>query len=112
MSSAALAVSPEPSSQTIHQCVDANTVEMVKSPTASKALASPAPGFVLQVDGTLSHQMKRFVIDGNKVVLNKPTPESKVEDCTFEENEVCHQNCCSYHPFKTFQFYCIKGNVS
>eukprot|EP00976_Prorocentrum_cordatum_P102589 1193121-Prorocentrum_minimum.AAC.2 len=67
VSSAALAVSPEPSSQTIHQCVDANTVEMV--------------------DGTLSHQMKRFVIDGNKVVLNKPTPESKVEDCTFEENE-------------------------
>jgi len=40
------------------------------------------------VDGVLSHQMKRFVIDGNKVILNKPTPESKVEECAFEENEV------------------------
>mmetsp|Transcript_2900 Transcript_2900/g.18145 ORF Transcript_2900/g.18145 Transcript_2900/m.18145 type:complete len:192 (+) Transcript_2900:890-1465(+) len=32
--------------------------------------------------------MKRYIIDGNKVVLNKPTPEMKVEDDEFEENEV------------------------
>eukprot|EP00242_Pyramimonas_sp_CCMP2087_P005987 CAMPEP_0198224746 /NCGR_PEP_ID=MMETSP1445-20131203/98154_1 /TAXON_ID=36898 /ORGANISM="Pyramimonas sp., Strain CCMP2087" /LENGTH=394 /DNA_ID=CAMNT_0043904013 /DNA_START=72 /DNA_END=1256 /DNA_ORIENTATION=- len=40
------------------------------------------------VDGVLSHQMKRFVIDGNKVVINKPSSECKVEECKFEENEV------------------------
>lgn len=36
----------------------------------------------------MSHEMKQFVIDGNKCVLNKPTPEAKVEDTEFEENEV------------------------
>ena len=32
--------------------------------------------------------MKQFVIDANKCVLNKPSPEAKVEDGDFEENEV------------------------
>jgi curved DNA binding protein len=40
------------------------------------------------VEGVLSHQMKRFVIDGNKVILNKSNPEHKVEIAKFEENEV------------------------
>jgi methionine aminopeptidase len=40
------------------------------------------------VEGVMSHEMKQFVIDGNKCVLNKPGPEAKVEDGEFEENEV------------------------
>ena len=40
------------------------------------------------VEGVLSHQLKQFVIDGNKCVLNKPTPEHRAEDVEFEENEV------------------------
>lgn len=36
----------------------------------------------------LSHQLKQFVIDGNKVVLSVPSPETRVEDAEFEENEV------------------------
>ena len=36
----------------------------------------------------MTHQMKQFVIDGNKCVLNKPNPETKVEEAEFEENEV------------------------
>eukprot|EP00873_Tetraselmis_striata_P036847 jgi/Tetstr1/457111/TSEL_043761.t1 len=40
------------------------------------------------VEGVMTHQMKQFVIDGNKVVLNKVTPEMKVEEDEFEENEV------------------------
>ena len=40
------------------------------------------------VEGVLSHQLKQFVIDGNKCVLNKPTPEHRAEDGEFEENEV------------------------
>ena len=40
------------------------------------------------IEGVLSHQMKRYVIDGNKVILNKPNQEHKVEICAFEENEV------------------------
>lgn len=40
------------------------------------------------VEGVLSHEMKQFVIDGNKCVLNKPSPEQKVEEGEFAENEV------------------------
>lgn len=40
------------------------------------------------VEGVMSHQMKQYVIDGNKCVLNKPNPEAKVEDQEFLENEV------------------------
>lgn len=40
------------------------------------------------VEGVMSHQMKRFVADANKVVLNKQTSEMKTEDATFEEFEV------------------------
>jgi len=40
------------------------------------------------VEGVLTHSMKRFVIDGNKVVLNKPTPELKADETTIELNEV------------------------
>ena len=40
------------------------------------------------VEGVMSHQMKQFVIDANKCVLNRPSPEHKVEDGEFEENEV------------------------
>ena len=40
------------------------------------------------VEGVMSHQMKQFVIDANKCVLNKPSPEARVEDAEFEENEV------------------------
>lgn len=40
------------------------------------------------VEGVFSHELKQFVIDGNKCVLNKPSPEAKVAEDTFEENEV------------------------
>jgi len=40
------------------------------------------------VEGCLSHQMKRYVIDGNKVVLAKPTFDQKVDTFEFQENEV------------------------
>ncbi|KAK9830632.1 hypothetical protein WJX81_007059 [Elliptochloris bilobata] len=40
------------------------------------------------VEGVLSHQLKQFVIDGNKCILSKVTPEMRVDDQEFEENEV------------------------
>lgn len=40
------------------------------------------------VEGVFSHELKQFVIDGNKCVLNKPGPEAKVAEDTFQENEV------------------------
>ena len=40
------------------------------------------------VQGVLSHQMKRFVIDGNKVIISKTDVEHKVDEVTFEVNDV------------------------
>jgi curved DNA binding protein len=40
------------------------------------------------VEGVLSHQIKRYIVDGNKVIINKETLENKVEEFEFEENEV------------------------
>lgn len=36
----------------------------------------------------LSHQLKQFVIDGNKVILSVSNPDTKVDEFEFEENEV------------------------
>ncbi len=40
------------------------------------------------VAGTLSHEMKRFVIDGNKVIIGKRDHDMKVDEFKFELNEV------------------------
>jgi len=40
---------------------------------------------VQPLEGVLSHQTKRFVVDGNNVVINKETIDQKVEDVTFED---------------------------
>ncbi|KAL7261780.1 hypothetical protein ACSBR1_000229 [Camellia fascicularis] len=40
------------------------------------------------VEGVLSHQLKQFVLDGNKVVLSVSSPKTRVDDAEFEENEV------------------------
>jgi len=40
------------------------------------------------VQGVLSHQMKRFVIDGEKVILNRSDIDQKVDEFEFAPNEV------------------------
>ncbi|KAL4440303.1 hypothetical protein ABPG75_003304 [Micractinium tetrahymenae] len=40
------------------------------------------------VDGVMTYQMTRFVIDAQKAVLQKPQPDVKVEESEFEEGEV------------------------
>jgi curved DNA binding protein len=40
------------------------------------------------ISGTLMHQMKQFVIDGNKMILLKEEPDQKIDACTFESGEV------------------------
>lgn len=45
--------------------------------------------------GVTMHQIKRFVIDGNKVVNVRPVDEgAKVEVCTFEEHEAYAVDIC------------------
>jgi len=43
---------------------------------------------VVPVEGVLSHQVKRHVIDGNRCIMNKSTIEHKVDDVEFEVNDV------------------------
>jgi curved DNA binding protein len=40
------------------------------------------------VQGVLSHQLKRHVIDGTRVIINAQTPEQAVDEFEFEMNEV------------------------
>lgn len=40
------------------------------------------------IEGVMSNQMSRFIIDAGKVVLNRPQPDQRVEDEEFEEGEV------------------------
>jgi curved DNA binding protein len=43
---------------------------------------------VKSIHGTLMHQMKRFVIDGAKMIAQKNDPENKVNKASFEVHEV------------------------
>jgi curved DNA binding protein len=55
----------------------------------TNAIAEVAKDFgVNAVQGILMHEMKRFVIDGSKVVLLREEVEQKVDEFKFEANEV------------------------
>lgn len=55
----------------------------------TKAIKQVADMFdVRPINGTLMHQMKRFVIDGNKVILLREDADQKTKACTFEPLEV------------------------
>ena len=43
---------------------------------------------VTSISGTLMHQLKRFVMDGNKMIMLRDETDQKVDSCEFEENEV------------------------
>jgi curved DNA binding protein len=55
----------------------------------TSAIKKVADAFdVRPISGTLMHQMKQFVIDGNKTILLREDIEQKVDLCTFEAGEV------------------------
>lgn len=49
---------------------------------------------VKSLQGTLMHQLKRFVIDGNKVIAQKMDVENRTPKVTFEANEVYTIDIC------------------
>lgn len=60
-----------------------------KNREVTEALQKVAAAYDCKVvEGVLSHQMKQFVIDANKVVLSVTNPETRVDDAEFEDNEV------------------------
>lgn len=60
-----------------------------KNKEVTEALQKVAAAYDCKIaEGVLSHQMKQFVIDANKVILSAASPETRVDDAEFEENEV------------------------
>lgn len=60
-----------------------------KNKEVTEALQKVAAAYDCKVvEGVLSHQMKQFVIDANKVVLSVSNTETRVDEFEFEENEV------------------------
>lgn len=58
-----------------------------KQVTDAMKLVAEAYG-VQPIIGTMMHQMKRFVIDGSKMILLAEDEVQKIEECTFEPYEV------------------------
>jgi len=60
-----------------------------KNSDVTDAIRTVAEIFKCQpLEGVLSHQMKRYVVDGNKSIISKSTIEHKVDEFEFEENQV------------------------
>jgi len=60
-----------------------------KNKDVTEAIQRVAAAYDCKIaEGVLSHQMKQFVIDGNKVILSVSNPDTRVDDAEFEENEV------------------------
>jgi len=71
------------------ECVHRLVKPGKKNTEVTEVINKVAEQFKCQVlEGVLSHQMKRFVIDGNKVIISKATLDHKVEEFEFEENQV------------------------
>jgi curved DNA binding protein len=55
----------------------------------TKAIRKVADIFhVNPVEGVLSHEVKRNLIDGNNVIIQKPDVDQNVEEISFEQNQV------------------------
>mmetsp|Transcript_59903 Transcript_59903/g.175073 ORF Transcript_59903/g.175073 Transcript_59903/m.175073 type:complete len:390 (-) Transcript_59903:113-1282(-) len=60
-----------------------------KNSSVTEAFAKVASEFSCKpMQGVLSHQLKKHVIDGNRVIINCETQEEKVDEFEFESNEV------------------------
>lgn len=46
----------------------------------------------VMVEGVLSHTVKKYCIDSNKVIIGKEAPQQNVEDWTFVPGEVIHMD--------------------
>lgn len=60
-----------------------------KNTEITKAIAQVAEAYKCNpVEGVLSHQMKKHVIDANKTIINKATTDQQVPEATIDKNDV------------------------
>jgi len=63
--------------------------EMASNQDVTAAIAGITEEFKCNpLEGVLSHKIKKHLIDGNEVILNKETPENQVEDFEFAAGDV------------------------
>lgn len=63
--------------------------EMGTNTKVTEAIAKVAADFDTNpVEGVLSHKVKKHLIDGNDVIINKETPEQRVEEFEFAPGDV------------------------
>lgn len=63
--------------------------EMGTNNSVTQAIAKVASAYETNpVEGVLSHKVKKHLIDGNDVIINKETPEQKVEEFEFAPGDV------------------------
>lgn len=63
--------------------------EMGTNTKVTQAIAKVAADFETNpVEGVLSHKVKKHLIDGNDVIINKETPEQRVEEFEFAPGDV------------------------
>lgn len=63
--------------------------EMATNTSVTAAIAKVCAEFETSpVEGVLSHKMKKHLIDGNDVIINKESAEQKVEEFEFEAGDV------------------------
>ncbi|PSC67177.1 proliferation-associated 2G4 [Micractinium conductrix] len=75
--------------QAAHSLVVASDPAAPKSGEVAPVLGKIAEAYGCNlVDGVMTYEMTRFVIDAQKAVLQKPSPDMKVDECEFEEGEV------------------------
>lgn len=63
--------------------------EAATNNAVTEAIAKVCSEFgVTPVEGVLSHKMKKHLIDGNDVIINKETPDQRVEEFQFAPGDV------------------------
>lgn len=66
-----------------------------KNTEVTEAVAKIAADFGVEAcEGVLSHEMKRFVIDGNNVIIQRPSVHETVQEFEFAENQVFSLDVC------------------
>ena len=74
---------------TAMQAAQKSIREMATNASVTKAIAEVSEEFGCNpVEGVLSHKMKKHLIDGNDCIINKETPEQKVEEYEFAAGDV------------------------
>jgi len=74
---------------TAAECAQRMLKDGCRNTEVTKMIAQVAEAYGCNpIEGVLSHQMKKHVIDANKTIINKATADQQVADATINKNDV------------------------